>query len=218
MKQFTPLLLAVTVTVAVAIASPLAAWGQTRLLPVDEAAAVSDFLSFRSQLRAAVAKRDLKVILAAMSKNVKLSFGGAEGHSDFLTIWKPESPDSKLWEELANVLDLGGTFDSQGAFTAPYVFSQWPSEKDAFTHMAAIGTGIRVRTAPNARAPVIAFLDFSVVEISDDDPALDWVKVKLSPGRAGYVHVRYLRSPLEHRIRFEKQEGRWQVVFFLAGD
>jgi hypothetical protein len=216
MKHFTPLLVAVAI--AIAIASPLAAWGQTRLLPVDEAAAVSDFLSFRSQLRAAVAKRDLKVILAAMSKNVKLSYGGSEGLSDFLIMWKPESPDTKLWEELAEVLDLGGTFDSQGAFTAPYVFSQWPREKDAFTHMAAIRTGVRVRTAPNARAPVIASLDFSVVETSEYDPATGWVKVKLSPGRAGYVHVRYLRSPLEHRIRFEKQEGKWQAVFFIAGD
>jgi hypothetical protein len=89
--HFAPLLIAV----AIAIGSPLAAFSQTRLLPVDEAAFVPDFLSFRSQLRAAVAKRDLKFILAAMSNDVKLSFGGEEGLSEFVNLWKPESPDCR---------------------------------------------------------------------------------------------------------------------------
>lgn len=204
---------------AIAIALPPVAWAQARLLPVDQAATVPDFFSFRAQLQAAVARRDLKVILGAMSKDVKLSFGGAEGVAEFAKLWKPESPDTKLWEVLAGVLALGGTFDLQGAFTAPYIFTRWPQDKDAFSHMAAIGTGVRVRTAPSAVAPVIASLDFSVVEVAQDASEADsWVKVKIGTGRVGYVDRRYVRSPIDYRIKFEKQEGRWQAVCFLAGD
>lgn len=213
MKHIAPLL------AAIAIAIPSLAKAQARLLPVDQAATVPDFFSFRAQLQVAVAKRDLKVILAAMSKDVKLSFGGDDGVSEFGNVWKPESPDTKLWEVLAGVLALGGTFDAQGAFTAPYVFTRWPQDKDSFSHMAAIGTGVRVRTAPNAAASAIASLDFSLVEVSEDAPSDEmWVQVKVGPGRVGYVDRRYLRSPIDYRIRFVKQEGKWQAVFFLAGD
>ena len=192
---------------------------QIRLLPVDQAASVPDFFSFRAQLQGAIARHDVASILAALNKDVKLSFGGSSGAEEFKEMWKPSAPDSTLWEVLATTLALGGTFGPDGSFTAPYVFTRWPQDKDAFSYMAAIGTGIRVRSAPDVNSGVVGSLDFSVVERAEATPIdSKWVKVKLHSDRIGFVDARFLRSPIDYRITFSKLEGRWQIVFFVAGD
>lgn len=45
-----------------------------------------------------------------------------------------------------------------------------------------------------------------------------WVHIKLAAGRTGFVDRRFLRSPVDYRVNFAKLDGRWQLVFFLAGD
>ena len=85
--------------------------------------------------------------------------------------------------------------------------------------MVAIGSGIRVRGAPNIDSNVVGSLDFSIVELAEPLAAdAKWVQVKLSEDRTGFVDAKLLRSPVEYRINFAKMEGRWQIVFFLAGD
>ena len=106
-----------------------------------------------------------------------------------------------------------------GAFTAPYVFTQWPDGTDPVDYMAVVASGVRVRGAASADAPTVGTLDFSVVELVDP-PAVGarWAKVRLPTGRTGFVDVQLLRSPTDYRIRCVKRNGRWQVVSFLAGD
>lgn len=207
------------VVAAALFALAAGAAAQSRLLPVDQAASVPDFFSFRAQLQAAVARRDVDHVLGVLSKDVKLSFGGDAGIEDFKRIWQPSAPDSRLWEVLASTLALGGSFAADGAFTAPYVFTRWPQDRDAFSHMAAVGSGIRVRSAPAASAAPVAALDFTIVELAEP-PQADprWVQIKLGADRTGFVDARFLRSPIDYRITFSKIEGRWQVVLFLAGD
>lgn len=201
------------------LALPLLAWPRATLLPSDQAASVPDFFSFRAQLQAAVARRDADAVLSVLSKDVKLSFGGDTGIDDFKKLWMPDAPDSVLWETLATVLALGGTFAADGTFTAPYVFTGWPQDKDVFASMAAIGSGVRVRSAPNAIAPVVGALDFAIVELAEP-AAVDskWVRIKMPSDRTGFVDRSLLRSPIDYRINFARLEGRWQVVYFLAGD
>jgi hypothetical protein len=50
-----------------------------RLLPVDEAPSMPEFLRYRAQLRMAVERRDLDAVVAAMDPDIKLDFGGASG-------------------------------------------------------------------------------------------------------------------------------------------
>jgi hypothetical protein len=85
--------------------------------------------------------------------------------------------------------------------------------------MAAVGSGIRIRSAPNATAPVVGALDFAIVELAEPAAAdSKWVRIKMPPDRTGFVDRRLLRSPIDYRINFAKLEGRWQVMYFLAGD
>lgn len=154
-----------------------------------------------------------------LHRDVKLSFGGDAGVAGFNRLWKPTARDSRLWETLATVLALGGTFSADGSFTAPYVFTTWPQDVDAFSYRAVIGSGVRVRASPDATATVISALDFSIVETIEPQPADErWVRVKTASGSPGFVDARYLRGPVDHRANFAKVDGRWQMTMFLAGD
>ena len=196
--------------------------GQTppRLPPVDQAASVPDFFSFRAQLQAAVARHDTAAVLAALGKDVELSFGGDRGIEGFKAMWRPEAADSLVWGELATVLALGGSFDGQGRFMAPYVASTWPrGAADYHIALAVIGSGVRVRAAASDNAAVLASLDFSIIEPADPpgEPA-GWTAVKLPSGQIGHVRSQLVRSPLNYRVGFSKLAGRWQIDYFIAGD
>ncbi|HSE31218.1 MAG TPA: hypothetical protein VLA93_06545 [Pyrinomonadaceae bacterium] len=37
-------------------------------------------------------------------------------------------------------------------------------------------------------------------------------------GQSGYMAEEFIRSPIDYRAGFAKQEGRWVMIFFIAGD
>lgn len=206
------------VIATIALAGALAA-DTVPFAPVDEAAQVPEFFAFRAKLQAAIARRDIETIKGALQPDVKLSFGDDDGVEAFDRIWEPDSPQTPLWEVLATTLALGGTFDADGSFTAPYVFTLWPEEYDAFEHAVVLGSEVAVRSAADSKSPLLTTLDFTIVERTDPSaPEEGWTKITLPDGRSGYVEAAYLRSPIDTRVRFAKIEGKWQIVFFLAGD
>jgi hypothetical protein len=72
-------------------ALPAQAQAQRPLLPVDQAAAQPDFFSFRAQLQAALARRDVDAVLAVVHPEIKNSFGGNDGIAEFRTTVAPSS-------------------------------------------------------------------------------------------------------------------------------
>jgi hypothetical protein len=192
---------------------------QADFLPIDEAVSNPEFFAFRARLHNAIVRRDVAAAQAVLHPEVKLSFGGDYGLQGFMQLWEPSSPQSQLWETLATVLALGGTFADDGSFTAPYVFSRWPNEKDAFTHVAVIGQNVPVYSAASNTAAVTTTVSFTVIEVASDS-AFDepWVKVVLNDKRSGYLERRFVRSPLDYRVRFIKQDEHWLMELFVAGD
>lgn len=208
------------VAFALLLAGSATAMAQPRLIPMDQAVSVPDFFGFRAQLQMAVARRDALAVRAALSKNVLLSLGPeGSGAKAFDAIWTPSAHDSRLWEVLSTLLALGGVFEPDGRFMAPYVFALWPSNKDPLDHVVALSAGTRVHSAPSAGAAVIAILDFSIVErvgaLATDGR---WEQVRLRGGHTGFVDSRFVRSPVDYRISFAKREGRWEIVSLIAGD
>lgn len=194
-------------------------WAQQQLLPVDEASTRPDFFTFRTQLIATVARRDVPALLAVVHPNIKNSFGGNDGIDEFKQVWALEQPGSRLWARLGNVLSLGGTFSGDDSFVAPYTFSRWPDSVDAFSHVAITGSGVRMRSAASGTAPTVASLSHAIVEvIASRTPNDDRVRVRLPGGTTGWVSKRYARSPIDHRAFFSKAGGRWQMTVFVAGD
>lgn len=191
-----------------------------RLLPVDEAATRPDFFTFRAQLLTAIARHDAAALMAVVHPKIKCDFGGGEGKAFFEEHWKPGAPDSPVWAELAAVLALGGTFSTPDTFIAPYVFSRWPEGVDSFEHIAVVGDRVNIRAAPRADAESVGVSSFEVLPLArtSDQAPDEWTAVTLASKKVGYIASRFVRSPSGYRAYFSRQEGRWQMLMFLAGD
>ncbi len=197
---------------------------EAKLYPVDEAARVPSFFVFRARLFEAIRQRDNAFAISVLSPNIKNSFGGNDGIAEFKRGWKPERPDSKLWKTMMGVLALGGSFDGDDRFTAPYTFSKFPDDFDAFEYGVIVGENVRVRKEPKPDSQVIGTLSFDIVKVSDWMPKQsggnkqEWISVTLADDVKGYVAKEFIRSPIDYRAIFEKKDGKWQLVAFLAGD
>jgi hypothetical protein len=210
----------VAVLMALVAGIGLAQSAPPRLLPVDEAVSRPDFFTFRAQLQASLARHDLAALMAVVHPNIKNGFGGDDGKANFESKWRPGDADSDVWEELAVVLALGGSFESADTFVAPYVFSRWPQRTDSFEHVAVVGDRVRIRTAPRADAESAGVSSFGILPLARQpgDTSEAWTSVRLSPTKVGYIASPFVRSPIGYRAYFSKQEGHWQLLMFLAGD
>lgn len=189
------------------------------LAPVDEAASRPDFFAFRARLIAALARHDAAALMAVVHEDIKWSFGGDDGKASFEAHWRPSAPDSRLWETLATVLALGGTFQSPEVFVAPYTFSRWPGHVDSFEHVAVVGDRVRIRRAPDPDAPAIGSSSFGILPLARPsvDPGEAWTAVRVG-GETGYVATRLVRSPIDYRAAFTKRDGGWLMTLLVAGD
>ena len=158
--------LAWTIVALLAVA-PLAA--QEPFLPVDEASKRPDFFYFRAQLQRAIARHDTAALLAVVHPQIRNSFGDNDGIDEFRRMWNIGAAGSQIWDVLGTVLGLGGSFHDTDTFVAPYVFSRWPGKVDSFEHVAVLGTDVRVRSRPDADAPVIATMSFAILPVARPD-------------------------------------------------
>jgi len=208
-----------------------AAQKEFQVMPVDEAKNDASFLAFREKLIAAVKKRDVKFLIAALDRDVKGSFGGDEGIKDFKTLWKLDRPDSLLWKELSVVLNNGGTFLKEESiknkqFCAPYSFTLFPPDLDAFEHQMIFGNNVNLRAKPDVKSSVVAQLSYNVIKVDYENsikkPRREneyaWLKIATLGGKKGFVSADFVRSPIDYRGCFEKINGKWKMTAFLAGD
>jgi hypothetical protein len=186
------------------------------LLPVDEAVTQPDFFTFRANLQAIIARRDVPALLEVVDANIKNGFGGDDGIENFKKNWELSSPDSSLWGELGAVLALGGSFMGD-YFYAPYTFSRWPSTMDSFEHVVVTASNVRVRAEPRSDAAVLTTVSFAILKASPEQLE-EWTSVILPDNRKGFLSSRFVRSPIDYRAIFLKSGGRWQLTMFLAGD
>ena len=191
-----------------------------RLPPADEAARCQGFVAFRTNLQQIITRKDSAALLENVDPNIKISFGDAQGREGFRAMWLTEpAQQGDVWAELDRVLGLGGRCTDANTFVAPYVFSDWPEDLDAFEHAAITGSRVRMRQAPRDTARVIGFLDFALVRakgLGDRESA--WVSVEAPGGRKGFVSRQYVRSPVGWRAFFSRKDGVWRLVTFVAGD
>lgn len=197
--------------------------GGVRLPPVDEAGQNPSFSAFRERLLEIVRRRDAAALLAVVAPEIRFSFGEGGGRDAFAANWKLESGDSELWDELGRVLRLGGSF-RDGRFVAPYTFSAWPESVDGFSHLAVVCAETLARAEPSNDAAPLFRLDHHVLPIGPEDPLrkgkpeTEWRQVGLPDGRPAWVERDCLRSQVGYRASFERRDGEWMMIFFVAGD
>jgi hypothetical protein len=197
---------------------------EAKLYPYDDASRDPSFFIFRARLLEAVQQRDALYVVSLLSPDIKNSFGGNDGISEFRRYWKPERPDSAFWKSMMRVLALGGSFNGDTTFMAPYTYSKFPDEFDAFEHGAVVGENVKVRKEPKLDGQVIGTLSYDIVKVTDWKPVMDagkkqgWVGVLLTGNARGYIAEPYIRSPIDYRAIFEKKNGKWQLAAFVSGD
>lgn len=198
------------------------------VMPVDEAKKDASFFSFREKLITAVKNRDTKFVLSVVDKNIKNGFGGDDGIENFKKGWKINSPNSTLWKELLTVLTSGGTFDNRrrNSFSAPYLFTKFPADLDAFDYQAIFGNNVNLRAKPDANSQIVSTLSYNIVKTDYENSVKSsknkdeylWLKVETLGGKKGFVKPEFVRSSIDFRAGFEKKNGKWIMIFFLAGD
>ena len=205
-----------------------------QLLPVDEASEDESFELFRAELMQAVENEDTEFLLDVVSPDIITGFGRRSGIEDFKERGI-ENSESQLWQELGTVLKLGGEFKADASqsgeglptFVAPYVFSAWDGRTyRAYDYYAVVDDTAVLREAPDATSEPVAALSHHILEVSQDESIrvgpdsyeYSWYKVRTTTGTEGFVAAQSVRSPIDYRAFFEKQDNRWIMTVFLAGD
>lgn len=191
-----------------------------KLAPVaDESAKDASFARFRAELLAAVARKDARWLLGVLAEDVKVSFGDEHGRASFERHWELQAPErSRVWGVLRKLMELGGTFDAEGGFTAPYTFTRFPQEWDAYEAVVCVRPRVALLDAGRAGARVLRRLEWEILSLVDGMGEGRYLRVKTGDGVEGWVAAAEVRSPLDYRARFVRLEGRWRMVFLVAGD
>jgi hypothetical protein len=194
--------------------------GAPKLLPSDQAD--SSFRAFREEALRALARRDTAFLYAMLSPAIKNSFGGDDSIVGFKRTWEMAEPDrSDVWHALARVLRMGGKL-ADSLFIAPYVYAFWPDSIDAFEHIAVINEHAPVYAQPTTDEPAIGTVSYSILKAEEwqgtGAAAATHVRVRLPNGEQAWLHAADVYSPIDRRAFFERQNGRWRMLLFVAGD
>lgn len=201
-------------------------------VPVDEAAEDRSFETFRMVLRAAVAERNTEFVLSQSCPDILVSLGGNGGREElreFLTVpeetlsdeYKPQAAAMREahWGALEDVLGMGGSFNDEGEFWAPYTFNiELPEGWEAYSTYFVTGTNVMFRARPEPSAPPITSLSHVAIIVDGYDPEAEYQPAKLASGVTGYIHRDYIRGVADHRAGFVRNDaGHWQLCSFVAG-
>ena len=185
--------------------------------PRDECAKAPGFAAFRSQLAAAVAKRDADAVIALADPKVNLDFGGGAGTDELRKRLSAEN--APLWADLSSLSTLGCALDGSVA-TQPWIFSRVPDSVDPARTMLVTGTEVPLRAKPAPVAEQVRTLDWALVELAGDafDPKAAYAEVVAADGSRGFVATRKLRSVLDYRLIADRQGEDWRITALIAGD
>lgn len=186
-----------------------------RLPPRDDARFHKGFVAFRNQLLAAAEAGDRARLRAHMSESIS-------------TLDSRVTPDrlmdaagvraGRRWAVLADALRAGVVVSGDSeTLVAPY-YAEAPID---FDEALVLGVGVRLRSRPEASAPVVGRLIYDVVSVRQLNlrgAAEDWSEVQTARGLTGFVATRYLKSPYDARFFFARQDGGWKLVSYAVGD
>lgn len=185
-----------------------------RLKPVDEALRDPSLKVWRRELAWAVASKNVERLAPYFAPDARVGFGGQTGWPGVMEVYRPQERTSRLWRDLAKIVRLGGQFSGE-TFWAPYVYSAWNSDGDAYTHAAIITPNEPLRAKPSPKAPVLRRLSYDIVKVNREGQR--WTQVTLA-GKSGWVRNEALWSQLDTRIAIERRDGRWLITAIVEGD
>lgn len=195
------------------------------LPPHDQGAQDPSFIAFRAKLLAAAAARDTTTIFRAFDSGATISFGGHYGPQGLRDLWfGPDAmrePGLDFWSTFARTLAMGSTVQDD-IVSAPYLFMAFPERLDVFSHLVVVGENVRVRAEPSTSGHVLGSLTYQIVPTREEpwvqSGGYTWVPIRLAAGEDAWVADDFTWSPVGYRIGFEKRDGAWRILYFVAGD
>jgi hypothetical protein len=191
--------------------------------PIDEGANNVQFAEFRANLMSAIQKKNYEWATSRIALTVKYSFGEDNGKKELLETWdRIPTAREEFFAALLGCLKLGGQFkkhDGKTHFIAPYVFSAWPDEYDAFSHFAVTRAHASVYAKPDEGSEVVSEAGQSIVRYDHSELADGWHWIEYAEDKWAWIKAADVRSPIDYRAIFEKNEvGSYVLVTLVAGD
>jgi hypothetical protein len=216
-RLFASLLLGLAASVAAIPAGAAAPVIKGDFAPSDGCAALPGADSFRAALARVVRARDVEQFVALTTYDIRLDFGGGEGHVALRRRLAEEGEE--LWRELERLLPLGCAA-RDGTLVIPALFARDLGAVDPFGALIVTGERVALRVAPEPGAPALGLLTWTLVEaVSGTDVDAAYREVRLPEcATTGFVARSFLRSPLDYRLLARQVEGNWMIEAFLAGD
>jgi len=194
-----------------------------KLAPVSDAAREPGFPSYLAKLKSAVESRNARALQKLVDPDVIV--GGfadkdEKGWARFASRWEVDSNQARVWDVLADLIELGFFRETTSTLVSPYLVWKFPRELEPADHLVVLRDALPLRATPDRNGKVLAMLAFDIVkrvEAAKVHEAFDWILVETSEGTQGYVQASNLRSPLMPRAQFGKRDGRWLLVVLDRG-
>lgn len=196
----------------------LLATAPDRIPPVDQCSSEASFVAFRDGLSTAIARRDVRALLAALDADVMVDLGGGAGKEAFVEAFGLDQPeDSLVWDDLDRILKLGCAISGE-ARLMPAMVAQISPDVDLYETVVVVAPSAALHAKADPASEKIAELDWDVLAVLAWPDEGDFIKVRLKDGRNGWVRRDAVRSPLDRRITVERVGGKWKITSFVAGD
>jgi hypothetical protein len=185
-----------------------------RLPFVDEAAQKPDFKAFRDRLLTEANRGDYASVRRSIDRTIHFE-SGVYGLAEFEKEWKVRTSPQRFLRELVAVLRLGGRFQEESAFVAPYVWASFPDVEDPSLYAVVVRPSTTLFSKPVRTANVVATLSNEVIRYELAVPG--WYEATLMDGRTGFVESSRVRQPSDYHATFRKIGGQWRLAEFLGG-
>ena len=188
---------------------------------VDEAASDPALDQSMRLLRAAVRARDLNSLLKLTSPDLRKDFASEAFFG---------RPSNSYWQELDRAINLGGAFTTTRGtkagsreYCAPYVYSKYPypapdellSPDGETAPWAIVADRAAVRSRPDPRAQVLAYLGRQLVAVNGDALGTppQWYGVVLNK-RDAWVAAKDIRDPDDFHVCLVRAGNVWLLAEF----
>lgn len=186
----------------------------------DEALRDQSLVTFRVQLRAAFASRNLERLRPLVSTEVDVSGVGAPvqslGFDAFRKTYGLDDLKSQYWAQFEHLLALGGTFQEDGTFCAPSFSCPGATGLDPGDVFIA-GIDVPAHAEPNSASPVISSLQCGPIPVATDvavdkfQPSAEWFGVLTKSGEVAFVLSDRVETA-DVFVELRLEGGRWQLV------
>jgi hypothetical protein len=190
--------------------------------PVSAADGDPGLADLRDRIRRAVDARAFEPLVPLMSPSVYYDLGESFTPAEFLAESKTWSSAqaAEFWRDLHDALALPIGAAGDTAYASYVALVRVPQ----IEWKVATARGVKVRQAPSLSAPVVAELDYDMVEDVTEFAAArtlppvriggfsyGWLEIVTPAGARGWVVAKDVHSPRYLPVVFKKTDGVWKI-------